>query len=138
MKTRCALSLLGLGAGMGIAGAAYAQSHTYSVTDLGTLSNTPNNNGCGAQVTGINNQGQVVGSYFVDTQSYGGIARGFLWNNGKLSQVGAAYNPNQKLTIVAINNQGDMAGNISAGCYPGLGDYSIHQLFLGKHKRLPN
>jgi uncharacterized membrane protein len=133
MKARYALSLLGLAAGTMLSDPS-AGAASYWVTDLGTLSDTVNNNTCGAEPTGINNQDQVVGNYAISLGTgnpYFG-AHGFLWDNAKLSQLGASYASQfPQLTVTGINNRGHIIANVGEPCVPLIGGAIFRQLFFG-------
>ncbi|WP_194926438.1 hypothetical protein [Catenulispora pinisilvae] len=68
--------------------------------------------GAGVQtVTGLNNAGQVVGTFLPAGST---TAHGFVWQNGQLTDLGAAFFP------TAVNNVGQVLGNTAADSY-GLG-----------------
>jgi probable HAF family extracellular repeat protein len=70
-----------------------------TVTDLGNLGGT------GISATALNNNGQVTG---YGTTSTGAI-HAFLWSNGKMTDIGAAFYP-AELYPTAINDKDQIVG----------------------------
>jgi probable HAF family extracellular repeat protein len=79
--------------------------------DLGTLTGD-----CFSEAVALNSIGQVVGySQACDL----GSARSFLWENGSMVNLNALVRPNADLQLVetiAINDQGEIAGDGDPGC----------------------
>lgn len=81
-------------------------STIYTITDLGTLG------GSGSEGKALNNQGQVVG----DALTADGSIHAFLWQNGKMTDLGTA--PGYKSSIaLGINDKGQVVGYLSTGSF---------------------
>ena len=94
--------------------AAQPNSHTHAIlydkgqlTDLGTLSD-----GDYSRAEGINNQGQVVGTASIGSTESGGafVLHAFLWQNGKISDLGALGGAGSEAH--AINDKGQVVGTL--------------------------
>src|SRR5690348_13571991 len=81
----------------------------YTVTDIGVLSD-----GVGSTAHAINNVGQVIGDS-IDPRSF---QRGFLWQNGALSELGTT-SPSGWVVAFSINDAGHVTGNHGEGTYGG-------------------
>ncbi|MES2463740.1 MAG: DUF3466 family protein [Armatimonadota bacterium] len=72
---------------------------TYAITDLGTLGGLSE-----SAATDINNKGQIVGWCGVE----GRITRGFLWQNGRMTDLGTPQGSSSK--ALALNDNGQIVG----------------------------
>ena len=125
---------------IGVAGTSARADAIYSIRDLGTLPGQTS-----SVATAINNQGQVVGisynnsdGYFAETlsgsgepprfQQTGGGAQSFLYNNGQTSEInpmgGLAMSINASGQVVggqytSINDSGQYVGGPGAGVQAG-------------------
>src|SRR5262245_31733640 len=90
--------LLGIILSFGTA-SAFAQTYSYSVTDLGTLPN-----GTSSAARSINNVGQVVGEAVAD-----GPLHAFLYSNGVMTDLGT---PGLYSAAYGINDLGQVTGVI--------------------------
>jgi probable HAF family extracellular repeat protein len=82
--------------------------------DLGTLGGAY---AAGSSAVDINERGQIVGSSYSATISYGQLGAGvhaFLWQNGKMRDLGTLGRNPPTSTAVAINDRGEVIGNSSA------------------------
>jgi probable HAF family extracellular repeat protein len=80
-----------------------------------------------AFATGINNRGQVVGSTFNST----GWSRGFIWQDGVLTDLNASISGDSNLLIIAasnINERGQISGMATVMGGPDEG--KIHAILL--------
>jgi probable HAF family extracellular repeat protein/YD repeat-containing protein len=69
---------------------------------------------CGTKAYGINNRGQVVGSYRTGSYQFGeGTVRSFVWQNGRLTtlDLGRLDRPGIEATVTDINDRGQMVGS---------------------------
>ena len=79
-----------------------------AMTNIGTL----NGDDCSAAAQ-INSKGQIVGSSFPCVSGPDGPARGFLWQNGLMTDLNAFVPSGSSLTLVNagfINDRGEIAG----------------------------
>jgi probable HAF family extracellular repeat protein len=84
--------------------------------DLGTLGG---DYGAGSSAVDINEAGQVVGSSYSSTISYGqcgGGSHAFLWEKGKMRDLGTLGRKPRASAAVAINDRGWIIGNSPPTC----------------------
>ncbi len=85
-----------------------------TMRDLGTLGGAYTT---GSRAVDINERGQIVGSSVSATISYGQLGAGvhaFLWQNGRMRDLGTLARNPPTSTAVAINDRGEIIGNSPA------------------------
>ena len=98
--------------------------------DLGTLGGAYT---AGSSAVDINERGQIVGSSYSATISYGQLGAGehaFLWQNGRMRDLGTLGRTPPTSDAVAINDRGEIIGNS-----PSTGDW---RAFLWRNGKMTN
>jgi probable HAF family extracellular repeat protein len=87
-----------------------------AMTEIGSV-------GSGGDVYKINNQGQVVGSYYEGGNS---IMKGFVWKDGIITSIGSLGGPTGSSNAIGINDYGTVVGWSSST------DTNYHMIYWGE------